>query len=496
LDKNKMAEGKAQKDLVASGGGGKAQKDAGSDEDYSQQATAISKLFSKFMTQIDEKLDRLHASMVGDIKAIDSKVEAIALKENVGPAFPTKSHRGNRVSFGGGETILTSHDDFDLEDDSKRNSGRFSFSSSSSQNSKDIGTKLERPKFSIEKSFTKDGIKAELVQDSDYLNFLDDYDHYIDQWKTIPTNEGLPYPNENRVAIVSIPPKYARKMAARIHWIYDTKELSTFGSVKELKNAKYWSDLDSETLRLEIGKLVESELSTKGVLEAIRRVKWNSSFGIIDHLAFANFQHDFKRTVLRLQSGGVIKVEQVHLKDYLISALPDKQLQHELTAKYGQTGVIIGDLEKFAINNIFADIESYIQSISKLNLGRMVNKQNREREMAFSKGKLFQITADSEDLAELEEVQDVDDEQFQDRVNTLSSNYGAVKCRYSGIGSDGKLKCKWLANPEASCLFNHPESDLKMKGKGQSQDVTKTSSSHTRKVQQLTEIQSTDEDEL
>ena len=116
--------------------------------------------------------------------------------------------------------------------------------------------------------------------------------------------------------------------------------------------------------------------------------------------------------------------------------------------------------------------------------------------MAFSKGKLFQITADSEDLPEREEVQDVDDEQFQDRVNTLSSNYGAVKCRYSGLGSDGKLKCKWLANSEASCSFNHPESDLKMKGKGQSQDVLKASSSHTRKVQHLTEVHSTDEDEL
>ena len=461
--------------------------------------SSVEQMLAKLMSNMES----VHAQLRSDFQKLDSKVEAMALREDIGSALKVKSHRGNRVSFGGGGDQQVSGDEpdtgsseFKLEGDFRRNSGRFSLGSSSSQTSKDVGTKLERPKFTIERSFTKDGFKTELIQDSDYLNFLDDYDHYIDQWKTIPSNEGQDYPNESRVAIVSIPPKYARKMAARIHWIYDTKELQTFGSVRELKQAKYWSDLDSETLRIEIGKLVESELSTKGVLEAIRKVKWNSTFGIIDPLAFANFQHDFKRTVLRLQSGGVIKVEQVHLKDYLISALPDKQLQNELTAKYGQTGVIIGDLENFAINNIFADIEIYIQSISKLNLGRMVNKQNREREMAFSKGKLFQITADSEDLPEREEVQDVDDEQFQDRVNTLSSNYGAVKCRYSGLGSDGKLKCKWLANPEASCLFNHPESDLKMKGKGQSQDVPKDSSSHTRKVQHLTEVQSTDEDEL
>ena len=475
---------KVQKDVVTSGGG--AAKVQSSDEESSQQAAAISNMFSKFMAQIDEK-----------IKAIDSKIEAMALKENVGPAFPAKSHRGNRVSFGGSESFLASQDDFNLEDEPRRNSGRFSFGSSSSQTSKDVGTKLERPKFTIEKSFTKDGMKTEIVQDSDYLNFLDEYEHYIDQWKTIPSNEGQPYPNELRVAIVSIPPKYARKMAARIHWIYDTKELSTFGSVKELKQAKYWSDLDSETLRLEIGKLVETELSTKGVLEAIRKVRWNSAFGIIDPLAFANFQHDFKRTVLRLQSGGVIKVEQVHLKDYLISALPDKQLQGELIAKFGQTGVIIGDLDDFAINDIFTDIETYIQSISKLNLGRLVNKQNREREMSkMSFGKFHQVTIDDHTHEEIDEaLQDQVNEELQDQVNMLQSNYGEVKCRHGGVGSDGKLKCKWLAD-NGTCLFKHSDSDLILRGKGVSKDFNKSTPTHTRKVQMVTASLSSDEEDL
>jgi hypothetical protein len=61
------------------------------------------------MTQIDDKMNRLHASMVMHIKAIDSKVEAMALKENVGPAFPTKTHGGNRVSFGGGDAVQLYH---------------------------------------------------------------------------------------------------------------------------------------------------------------------------------------------------------------------------------------------------------------------------------------------------------------------------------------------------------------------------------------------------
>ncbi len=85
------ASAKTHKDPVASGGGAKVQKDAGSDEESSQQAAVISQLFSKFMTQFDDKLDRLRASMVVDIKAIDSKVEAMALKENVGPASCRRS---------------------------------------------------------------------------------------------------------------------------------------------------------------------------------------------------------------------------------------------------------------------------------------------------------------------------------------------------------------------------------------------------------------------
>jgi hypothetical protein len=435
----------------------------------------LSMMLTEFMSAIDKKIDTFQTALM----ALDSKVEAMALKEGVGSAIKVTSHRGNRVSFGGGDEILFSSEQADSESP-RRNSGRFSLGSSSSQTSKDVGTKLERPKFTIEKSFTEGGVKIEVIEDSDYLNFLDDYDHYIDQWKTIPANEGQPYPNETRVAVISIPPKYARKMASRIHWFYDTKELA-FCSEQEVKDAKFWSDLDTNTLRIEIGNKIEQELSTKGVLEAVKRVKWNSAFGIIDHRAFANFQHDFKRTILRLQSGGVVKIEQIHLKDYLISALPDKRLQDELIAKYGSCGIIIGDPHNFAINSIFDDIEKYIQSISKLNLGRMVNKHNRERESKFAKGKFFQITASDDEAQNTE-----DEDEAQDRVNMLQSNYGAVKCRHSGLGSDGKLKCKWLASPESSCLFNHPESDMKMKGKGQSQDVPKSqmtpSKTHTRKV--------------
>ena len=73
-----------------------------------------------------------------------------------------------------------------------------------------------------------------------------------------------------------------------------------------------------------------------------------------------------------------------------------------------------------------------------------------------------------------------DDEEIQDRANMLISNFGDVQCRGGGVGSDGKLKCKWLA--EGSCLFKHQDSDMGLKGKGVTKDLAMSQAKHTRKV--------------
>jgi hypothetical protein len=124
----------------------------------------------------------------------------------------------------------------------------------------------------------------------------------------------------------------------------------------------------------------------------------------------------------------------------------------------------------------------------------MVNKQNRERDAASAKGKFFQITAD--DGVDLDSE---GEEETQNSVNMLQSNFGAIRCRHEGLGSDGKVKCKWLGGPESSCVYKHPESDLKMKGKGQSQDVQKSkvtqATTHTRKVNHVETTNTSSEDE-
>ena len=112
--------------------------------------SSVEQMLAKLMSNMES----VHAQLRSDFQKLDSKVEAMALKEDIGSALKVKSHRGNRVSFGGGGDQQVSSDEpdtgsseFKLEGDFRRNSGRFSLGSSSSQTSKDVGTKLERPKF-------------------------------------------------------------------------------------------------------------------------------------------------------------------------------------------------------------------------------------------------------------------------------------------------------------------------------------------------------------
>jgi hypothetical protein len=447
---------------------------------------SVEQMLAKLMGNIES----VHAQLRSDFQKLNSKVEALTLKIDGDPPLKNKSE--HRVSFGGGEAVsfgdgeakvfetVQSPDGSNFDGDSRRNSQRFSMGSASSISQKDVGTKLERPKFHVEKSKLVDGIKTELVQDSDFINYLDDYDHYIEQWKSVPANEGLDYANEDKVAILNMPPKYAKKAAERIHWIYSQSELR-FCTIAQVRAAKFWTDMTSDQLRIEIGKTAGSELSSKGTLDALKRVKWNSQYGIIDMMAFANFQHEFKKTVMRIEAGDIVKIEPIHMKDIVISALPDRSFQLELFSKFGQTGTML--VHDFAINLVFDEIEKYITSISKHGLKYTVNKQNRERESSnFGGKKLHHLFAQVDELDQIDTHIAEEDEEIQDRANMLKSNFGAMQCRYGGVGSDGKLKCKWLAGSEASCLFKHQDSDMQLKGKGVTKDLAMSPAKHTRKV--------------
>ena len=57
---------------------------------------------------------------------------------------------------------------------------------------------------------------------------------------------------------------------------------------------------------------------------------------------------------------------------------------------------------------------------------------------------------------------------IQDQVN--AALVGEKKCRNVGVGSDKLLKCQFLGGDKATCTFEHPQTDMSLRGKGVSKD--------------------------
>ena len=60
------------------------------------------------------------------------------------------------------------------------------------------------------------------------------------------------------------------------------------------------------------------------------------------------------------------------------------------------------------------------------------------------------------------------EEILEDQVNAAMA--GDRKCKKSGVGKDGLLNCRWLGGEKGACCFEHPHSDMVLKGKGVSKD--------------------------
>jgi hypothetical protein len=98
---------------------------------------------------------------------------------------------------------------------------------------------------------------------------------------------------------------------------------------------------------------------------------------LIDAQAFADFQHEFKKEVLRIQAEGNLVINKINLKDNLIAALPDKFYQREFYTKYGPMGSLIVKPADFAIYLIFDEVELRITLVTKQGLRAVVNKATR-----------------------------------------------------------------------------------------------------------------------
>jgi hypothetical protein len=328
----------------------------------------------------------------------------------------------------------------------------------------DAGTKLERPKFVVKLSKTIDGTKKEFIRDSDFIDYFDEYDHYILSWENLPMNfeRRLLYPNKERVALLTLPTKYAQFLCSKLKIAFNSAMMQ-FKTPRQIRDAVYWQEMTTAEVRLRIGLKFEEEVSDHGAVEILQRIKFNSQFGLIDALAFADYQHEFKKELLRIQSGGQLKVNAINLKDLIISALPDKTYQRQLYTKYGPTGTLILDPADFAIDLIFDEVELRITSVTKQGLRAIVNKATREKEAFQPKQPHIRPALAHAQQAihvELEEI-------VEEQVNAAMA--GDKKCKRGGIGKDNLLLCRWLGE-KGACSFEHTVSEMALKGKGVSKD--------------------------
>jgi hypothetical protein len=449
------------------------------------------------MSEFEEKI-------LSTLKSLSTKLEELETRIPVRQTVSIRasdhsntagSPSGHADVHSDSEEQFVSGEDFQFD---RRRSNRFSTGSGGGISAKDAGTKIERPKFTIKQTRVVDGVKEEVLQDSDILDYLDSYDHFFAMWKTVPANEGLVYTNEARVPIINIPPIYAKQICRRIKCMFDATDLTFCSMGRVQTTGRSWKTLTSKDLRKALGELVEIEVSHKGALDALRRIKFRSLYGPIDLTAFATYQHEFKKEVLRLQSGGRA-MDKIQLKDIIVHAYPDRSYQSELWAQFGVTGVLVGDVQDFAINDVFDSIERHITSITKEGLRSVVNKfiRNQEAHSSFSprtpgsggakavsmksvnSTALTDLFEDSDCYAVEESADhpydesgdpkltdDTSSDDWQMLVNAAISN--GQKCSRVGKGPDGLLLCKFLGGPKETCIFAHPEEDYKLKGKGSS----------------------------
>jgi hypothetical protein len=168
------------------------------------------------------------------------------------------------------------------------------------------------------------------------------------------------------------------------------------------------------------------------------------------------------------------------VKDIIITALPDLKFQTDLLLLFGPIGSMYGHQE---LSDLIETIVARIQTVLGQNLQAVVNRAVSMRDS--NSGKKFKANVvqiqeaygglpaeeveddhdRSQEISESEEQVEEDEQKLQFQA-FLAETAGKKQCDRCGVGPDGKLKCKFLGGSRASCIFLHPESDMKLKGKG------------------------------
>jgi hypothetical protein len=335
------------------------------------------------------------------------------------------------------------------------------------------------------------------IRPKEFMDYFDNIEAFILIWESQPGNSGKRFDGADSFALKNLKVLQQKQLAKLISVIYDRSELR-FVKKSEIGNQTFWLSVTTQIAKAKLSEKLASETSLQACVRDLQKIKFSSPYGLIDPDAWDNY----KRGVLELEnfqsSNGFVVPDSV-LKDVIISALPDASFQRDLFLLFGPIGSMYGHQE---LSDLIATIEARIRAILGQNLQAVVNRAVATRDAKFTSGKfkanVVQIeeiygssaVSESEDGDQnvAEEPDEESDEVTMQLQAYLAETAGKKSCDRIGVAPDGKLKCRFLGGPKASCIFAHPESDMRLKGKGFTIQAQTSFSSATRNATSSKEL--------
>ena len=315
------------------------------------------------------------------------------------------------------------------------------------------------------------------IRPREFIEYLDNCTAFIANWEAQPGNSKKAFDGATAFALRNLKVPQQKQLAKLARVIYDEKTELRFVKKADLGSQIFWAQCTTQMAKARLFDKLSKETSLQSCVRELQRIKFVSPFGLIDADAWDDYIKKIQEA-LSFQTENGYTVPDSVVKDVIISALPDLKFQTDLVLLFGPIGSMYGHQE---LSDLIETILARIQSVLGQNLQAVVNKAVSLRDRDSSKkfranvvqiNDAYGLPADEEDDSEEKfqgtdepEQQDEDEEQLQFQA-FLAETAGKKQCDRSGCAPDGKLKCRFLGGPKASCIFTHPDSDMKLKGKG------------------------------
>lgn len=319
------------------------------------------------------------------------------------------------------------------------------------------------------------------IRPKEFLEYFDNVKAFIAIWESQPGNKFKKFEDSELFALKNLKPGQQKQLAKLITVIYDRSDLQ-FVAETEMGNQIFWHSVTTEMAKAKLSAKLAKISSMEACIREIRRLKFTSMYGLIDPEAWDKYKKRLQE-MLAYDAQIGFEIPDAVVKDAIISALPDLMFQKTLLTLFGPTGFMYGHKD---LGALVVTIEARISTIMSSDLQVDINKSVAARDSQVRKFKVNAVQNEeviSEDNepefdgeVHTDEPEHQDDEEQGQLLAFLAESAGKKSCDRTGTGPDGKLKCKFLGGPKQSCIFMHPESDMKLKGKGFS---TQASQQHT-----------------